>query len=281
MRMSLADFWRTLGVMAIWGLNFPVSKIGFADFPPVLMMALRFSVVALLLVPFARFPRGQLVHILPLSLTLGSVHFSLMFAGLARIDASMAALLGPVQIPFAALLAALVFGERITMRLVVGFLIAFLGIALIAGEPRAADPVPILLILGAGFAWAVANIQLKSVATLDPYSITGWVALLAAPQLLLISLVVEENHTTVLASAGWRGWGAVLFQAIVIAILSYTVWYKLLRRYPVNLMMPLTLLTPVFAVLFSVLMLGERLTFQLVLGGIATMAGVAVSAFRR
>jgi O-acetylserine/cysteine efflux transporter len=281
MRMSLADFWRTLGVMVIWGLNFPISKIGFVEFPPILLVALRFTVVALLLVPFVRFPRAQLVHILPVSLTLGGVHFSLMFTGLARTDASLAALLGPMQVPFAALMAALVFGERVTMRLIVGFLISFVGLALIAGEPRATDPVPILLILAAGVAWAISNIQLKSVASLDPYSVTAWIALLSAPQLFLISLVLEENHIAVLTAAGWRGWGAVLFQAVFIAILSYTVWYKLLRRYPVNLMMPMTLLTPVFGVLFSVLLLGERLTLQLVAGGLATLAGVAVTALRK
>jgi O-acetylserine/cysteine efflux transporter len=281
MRISLADFWRTLGVMAIWGLNFPVSKIGLVELPPILLVALRFTVVALVLVPFVRFPRGQLVHLLPVSLTLGGVHFSLMFTGLARTDASMAALLGPMQIPFAALMAALVFGERVTLRLVVGFLVSFAGLALIAGGPHAADPVPILLILAAGIAWAISNIQLKAVAGLEPYSVTAWIALLSAPQLFLISLVLEENHIAVLTSAGWRGWGAVLFQAVFIAIVSYTMWYQLLRRYPVNIMMPMTLLTPVFGVLFSVLLLGEHLTLQLVAGGLVTLSGVAVTALRR
>jgi O-acetylserine/cysteine efflux transporter len=275
------DLLRTLAVMVIWGLNFAVAKMGLAEFPPLLMMALRFGLVALLLCPFARPTPRLLVHALPLSLTLGSVHFSLMFGGLARTDAALASLLTPIQVPVSAVLAALVFSERITLKLVAGLVIAFLGIALIAGEPRASDPLPVLMILGAAFVWAIANIQLKFASGLDAYALTGWIALLAAPQLLLLSLLFEQGHLQIMAAASWVAWGSVVYQGVAVAIVSYVVWYRLVRLYPVNMMMPFTLLAPVLGVCFAVVLLGEALSVRLVAGGLATIAGVAITMLRK
>jgi O-acetylserine/cysteine efflux transporter len=274
------DLLRTLAVMLIWGLNFIVAKWGLAEFPPLLMMGLRFGLVALLLCPWNRLSPRLLVHVLPLSLTLGSVHFSLMFGGLARIDAALAALLVPVQVPIAAALAALVFRERITVRLALGLVIAFVGTALIAGEPRASDPVPVAMILGASLVWAIANMQLKFVAGADPYALTGWIAFFAAPQLLALSLLFEHEHWRVLVEASWRGWASTVYQAVAVAILSYAIWYRLIRIYPVNQLMPFTLLAPVIAVAGAALLLGEDLSLRLVVGGLATMAGVAVTVVR-
>jgi O-acetylserine/cysteine efflux transporter len=276
------DLLRTLAVMLIWGLNFVVAKAGLAEIPPILMMALRFGLVAVLLCPFRRLRPALLVHVLPLSLTLGSVHYSLMFGGLALVDAALASLLVPIQVPLAAILAAFVFRERPTLRLVLGLLVAFLGIALIAGEPRASDPLPVAMILGAALVWAVANIQLKFVpATVDPYALTGWIAFFAAPQLAIVSLLVETGQLEALAAASWLGWSSVLYQSVVVAILSYVLWYRLIRIYPVGLMMPFTLLAPVIAVVAAVILLGEELTLRLAAGGLATLAGVAITVMRR
>ena len=69
-----------------------------------------------------------------------------------------------------------VFRDRLSMRQLVGMAVAFAGVALIAGEPRFSDPVPILLILGASLAWAVANIQIKWLGALDNFTLSGWMA---------------------------------------------------------------------------------------------------------
>jgi O-acetylserine/cysteine efflux transporter len=57
-------------------------------------------------------------------------------------------------------------------------------------------------------------------------------------------------------------------------------WYRLLRLYPVNQLMPFTLLAPVIAVAAAVALLGEALSLRLLAGGVATMAGVAVTVLR-
>jgi O-acetylserine/cysteine efflux transporter len=280
--MKPRDVLLALTVMVVWALNFPISKLGFQDFPPILFMALRFAIVATLLCPFFHPPRAKLKQIVLVSITLGTFHFSFMFSGLARTDSATAALLVQSQVPFAALLAALFFEDRLTLRILLGMAISIAGVALIAGEPRfGSDPLPVAMILAASFAWAVANIQFKQIGTIDGFALTGWMAFFACPQLVILSLLLEDHHLSAITQAGWHGWGAIAYGAIVITIISYGLWYPLMRKYAVNQVVPYTLLIPALTVGASYLMLGDRLGWQSALGGATTIVGVAIIVLRR
>ena len=111
-----------------------------------------------------------------------------------------------------------------------------------------------------------------------PYA---YLALLATPQLLALSLLFERDHMAVLAGADLAVWGAVLYMALAVTVFGYGVWFSLLRRYPVNLVMPFQLTVPPFAALFSMLALGEVLTWQVAVGGLLTIVGVGVVLMRR
>jgi O-acetylserine/cysteine efflux transporter len=275
------DLLFTLLAMLIWGLNFPISKIGVTELPPIMMMGLRFALVALILCPFMPLPRDKLRDILAIAVLLGGFHFSLMFTGISRVESATAAILSQSQVPFAALLGALVFKDRLTLRLLGGMLLAFVGVALVAGEPRfGSDPWPILMILAAAFVWAVANLFFKRIGQIHPFALTGWMAFFAAPQLFLTSFLLEHGQEAALAGAGWRAYAALLYNAIMVTIVSYGFWYPLVRKYPMSFLMPFTLLVPVIGVLAGVALLGERLTWQMILGGVATLSGVAVIAIR-
>lgn len=280
--MRLVDYASTLVVMIIWGLNFPVSKIGVTELPPLLFMAVRFALVAALTCPFFPLPRDKLPGVLLLAFVLGSLHFTCMFVGLSLMDASTASLLVQSQVPFAALLAAIFFRDRLGWRRFLGLLVAFAGLVVIVGEPRfGSDPLPPLLILAASFFWAFANILIKRLGPIDGLALSGWLALFAAPQLLVLSLLIEGGQGAAMRAADWAGWGAVVFAGIAVTVVSYAMWYPLVRRYPVNQTMPFTLLIPLFAVASSAAILGDQLTVQTALGGGATILGVAIIVLRR
>ena len=102
-----------LAVMAIWGFNFAVAKIGLREFSPIFMMFLRFAAVAAVLLPFVQMPRGQMGQIFVLSVILGGIHFPLMFTGLTRVDAATASIAVQLQVPFSAILAAALYRDRL------------------------------------------------------------------------------------------------------------------------------------------------------------------------
>jgi O-acetylserine/cysteine efflux transporter len=272
----------TLVVMVIWGFNFAVAKTGLEQFSPLFMMFLRFAAVAAVLVPFVRIPHGRMRGIFALSVILGGIHFPLMFGGLAGIDAATAAITVQLQVPFSALLAALVFKDRIDARGIIGMIIAFLGVVVIAGEPRLnGNYVALGMVVAAAFAFAVANIQMKRVSVVNGFSLNAWMSLMAAPQLLIFTLLLERDQVRQFTQADWLGWSSIAYMSVVVTILSYGIWYHLVRRYAVSQTMPWTLTVPVFGVLSGVLVLGEPMTTGLIVGGTLTLIGVAVIVLRR
>lgn len=280
--MNLRDAALIIVVMAVWGANFGVSKLGLQELPPLMLIGLRFALTALLLVPFTRLPRSRMLPVLMLSVSLGFVHFALMFAGLQKVDASTAAIAAQVQVPFSALLAAIFFKDRLGWRRALGMALAIAGVALLAGEPQTSGNILYLgMILVGSMTWAVAAIQMKRLADVDALTLNGWMALFAAPQLLAASWLLEDGHLAAIVGAGWKAWGAVAYMAVVVTIFGYGIWMKMLSRYQVNQVMPFTLLAPVFGVIAGIIMLGEGLSLLKLLGGAITICGVAIITIRR
>jgi O-acetylserine/cysteine efflux transporter len=275
--MKTEDVLLTVMVMVLWGLNFVVAKIGLEELPPMLLVGLRFAMVAALLIGLVPIPRGHIGKIVGLSMSMGALHFGLMFIGIRHVDAAVASVAIQLQVPFAALLAWIFLGDRLGWRRLGGMALAFLGIVVIAGEPRmASNLAPLGLIVAASFLWAIGNVQLRDLRAVGPMALNAWLALFAAPQMLIASAIFEDGQWHALAAAGWKGWGAIAYMIVFVTIIGYGFWYRMAQRYPVNLTMAHTLQVPVWGVLCSVLILGERLTWAMVVGSLLTLAGVAV-----
>ena len=199
-------------VQVLWGANFAVAKFGLDSFSPIFFVALRFSLVAVLLVFVVGLPKpAMLKRLLPLSITMGVMHFTLMFLGMAELDAATSSIAIQLQTPFAAIMAAFFLGETLGWRRIVGMITAFAGVMLIAGEPRFSDdPWPLLAVVGAAFAWALGNIQVKALGDeIDAVTLNGWIAILAAPQLLLASWLIEGPQWQNIPDATWISWAAL------------------------------------------------------------------------
>ena len=78
----------------------------------------------------------------------------------------------------------------------------------------------------------------------------------------------------------WRGWSALVFTAIASSLVAHTTWYWLVARYPVTGLSAVTLLTPIFGIVFSVLVLGDVLTGKMVVGSVVTLGGVLIVLMR-
>jgi len=269
-------------VMAIWGFNFAVAKFGLRDFSPMFLMCLRFVGVAVLLLPFVRVPWGQMKEIFILSVLLGSLHFPLMFTGLTGVDASTASIAIQLQVPFSSILAAVLYRDKLGWKRGLGMAISFGGVIVIAGEPRALDNTFYLgLVIVAALVFSIVNIQIRRIGDINGFTLNGWMALMAAPQLLVATLVMESGQWEQLRSATWLGWSSIAYMAVMVTIVSYLMWYPLVRKYPVNQTMPWTLLAPVFGVLSGILVLGEPMTPAMIVGGALTLVGVAVIVIRK
>ncbi|MHA1538094.1 MAG: DMT family transporter [Alphaproteobacteria bacterium] len=280
--MTLAHTLLILFVILVWGFNFVVAKTGLEVFPPLFMMFLRFGLVALALVWFAPRPRGMWKEIAILSVTLGSLHFSLMFVGLTQVAASIASIAIQLQVPIAAILAAVLFKDYFGWRRGLGMALAFSGIVVVAGAPSVrTDIFYLAMVIGASAVWAVGNIQVKRLKRIDGLALNAWISLLSAPQLLIASLILEEGQIAALVNAGWLEWGAIAYMSVIVTVIGYGIWYYMIGKYATNQTMPFTLLVPLVGVLSGVLVLGEPFSWAIAVGGATTLAGVAIIVLRR
>jgi O-acetylserine/cysteine efflux transporter len=271
-----------LAVPLIWGMGVVFAKAAIEHFPPILLMALRFALTALVLVWFVKPPWRLMGRLVAIAFVSAAVQYSLTFNGLRGVDASTAVLVLQIEVPFLVLLGAVLLHERVGLRKWLGIAIAFAGVALIAGEPRLDQAWGSLALLAGGACtWALGQIMVRRLGEVGGLTMIAWVAVFAAPQLFVFSLIFERDHLAAIVSADWVVWSTVAYLGLVMTALGYSLWYGLIGRHPVSRVGPFLLLMPVFSVLGGMILLGEILTPLIALGGAIVIAGVAVIMVRR
>lgn len=279
--MKPLDTLSAISVAIIWGMGFVIAKAAMEHFSPILLMALRFTLTALCMIWFFR-PDPKLFNkLFWIAFVSAAIQYSLTFTGVSGIDASTAALLIQLEVPFGILMAALFLGDKLTIHQGVGVSLAFCGAILIVGEPKLANNMRyVLMVIGGGFAWSLGQIMIKILGVTGGFSLISSVAVFAAPQLFIASYLLEDNQIDQIITASPAAWAAVVYLGLVMTALGYAMWYRLLGLYDVNMVMPFLLLLPVASVVGGYLFLDEILTTKIAIGGLLALAGVAIITLR-
>ena len=164
------------------------------------------------------------------------------------------------------------------MKNLIGLVIAFTGLIILTGAPNLEGQfIGITLLLSGAAIWAIGQIIAKSITgKINGIALTAWVGVLAGPQLIIASALIDGNTFNYIRSADLVAWSIVLYQAIIMTALGYSLWYILLAKYPVNKVMPIHLLLPVTGVITAVLLLGEEPHSKVYFGGLVIIIGVAI-----
>ena len=245
------------------------------------MMALRFSIVALVLAWFVRPPAGRWRAVFFLSITMGTLHFGLFFVGMSGVESSVAAIIFQLGIVFSVLFARLFLGEVFGLRRTGGMVIAFVGVSLIAGAPdMSSSIIHLFIVLASMVAWGLAAVQIRQLRDVSPMTLAAWIAIFSAPQFFVISAVLETGQVRAIETADALAWGTVVFAALGASIAGYGLWYYLIGKYGVSTIMPFAFLNPFFAIASSVVILGEDLTPVRLTGAAIILVGVAIIQWR-
>ena len=259
-----------------WGLGFTLAKIGLEQFPTLLIMSIRFGIAGLVLVWFTKPPWGHMREIFMVALIGSTIKYGLTYNGLRGIDASTGAILVQLEGPILALMGVFLLKEKLGITRALGMGLAVIGVIIIAGEPRLDGQLDSVLLLIVGSAvWAIAQIMVSRLKGISGITILAWVAIMATPQMLIASLIIEDGQWLAITTASYIDWSIILYLALIMTVLGYSVWYHLLSSVDVSKVSPFLMLLPITSIIAGMILLDEKFTSSMAIGGLMIMAGVA------
>ena len=283
MALSFRHFCLLTFIIFLWAANLIAIKYAVMELPPLTAAALRYFCTSLVFLPFLTWPgKKQLWLIFQISFLMYVLHQGLLFIALKYLGASSTSVLLQTQVVFATLLSLLVFKEKIGLNTWSGIGISIIGIVVMLGSPDIMEhPVGSIAVLLSAFTIAIGYIRMKQLHTVHPATYMGLTAFMSVPFLFLGTFLWEPGSWANLPEANWYIVGPIFFFQATILSLTHFWWQRMIHQNDISRVSAFTLLVPVFTVILSVLLLGETITWPVAIGGIMTMAGVAIIMIRR
>jgi len=287
--------WQPIAVMLViamvWGSNMAFVKLAIRDIAPLFMAAIRSLVAAVCLYIWmkarglALFPSKIIIFHGVVAGLLFGIEFGFIFVGLKYTLASRGYVILYVA-PFVAALGAHFFliDDRFNLWKAFGLILAFGGLVVLflknlgtfSFEALPGD----ILFLIAGTLWGATTVYIKKYLAqrADPLQILFYQLFFSAPLLFFLSLTLE--HPVVSGFSFLTGF-SLFYQCIIVAFLSYLVWFILVSRYPVSLLHAFSFFTPVFGVIFrGILILGEAISPNLIVALVLVSLGMVLVNYR-
>jgi O-acetylserine/cysteine efflux transporter len=279
--MSPKDLLLALVVIVVWGMNFVVIKIGLDDIPPMLLGSLRFLLAAFPAVLFIKRPQLPLRWLLAYGATISLGQFAFLFSAMkVGMPAGLASLVLQSQAFFTLFFAALFLGERLRATNLVGLLIAAGGLLLIGLQgDRSMTLAGFVLTICAASMWALGNIVTRKVGKVNLVGLVVWGSLIPPIPFFALSWFLEGPQAieSALRGIGWDSILVLIYLAFGATILGYSLWSRLLSRYPANTVAPFSLLVPVVGLTSAALLLDEHLGMLQAIGALLVMLGLIVN----
>jgi O-acetylserine/cysteine efflux transporter len=272
-------------VVVIWGLNFVAIDIGLVGVPPLVFLALRFTLVSIPAVFLVKRPGIGWRNVLLVGAFLSLGQFALLYLALALgLPPGLASLLAQTQIVFSVVVASLLLREHPSRRQAVGILIGMAGLAVvIIGHTYASPWLPVLIALLSALSWAVGNVLARRARAASGLSLVVWSGLVVPIPALGLALLVNGPDVVIhsLAHLSLAAILSTVYTAVAASLIGYGIWNSLLTRYPTSSVVPFTLLVPIIGILAAWLILREQPTVSELLGGVIMLAGLGAAVISR
>ena len=267
-----------------FGANAIAIKISLSGLGAFTTAGLRFSIATLAIFLWARTTRRSFIikkgqaHQLSIISILFTVQLGLLYLGLSRTNASRATLLINLQ-PFFVLLLAHCFipGDQITKRKILGLFMGFTGMAMVfLGRKGVTTDIQTgdFMILITAFVWACNTVYTKKIINaFDPFHIVLYPMIFSVPFFFLAGLLwdgkmIDYVNANVL--------GSLMYQSLVTASFGFVAWNSMLQKYGAVSLHSFILIIPIAGVLLGGLVLGEPITFNILLALVLIVSGILV-----
>lgn len=275
-----------LVVVAIWGVNFAIIKLGLREVSPLALGVWRFALAVFPWIFFVKRPAAPVRLIVLYGLLIFAMQFGFMFTGMkAGMSAGLSSLVLQLQVFFTIGLSVLLLGERPGFWQLAGAALALGGVGVVAthvgGDVTLAG---LALLVAAAASWGGGNVVSKLIsqqaAAVSMLGLVVWGSLIALPPLTIVAVIVDrEAFLQSFTGLDWVSLGSIAYIVYLSTLFGFAAWATLLGHYTVSTVAPFTLLVPVFGFLGSAILLGEPLQgWKLAASGLV-VAGLGLNLF--
>ncbi len=262
--MQGRDLLLIISVMAIWGFNFSMIKLGVSEMDPLLIAAARFFCATFPIIFFVRKPNVQWRYLMAYGLVFGTGIWGMASCSITfGLSSGMASVLLQTDVLTTVLVGVLLYKEVISARMAAGIVLSVVGLVVsIIYTNGNVTLAGVVFIMISAICWPLAGVIVRKSGTRSAFAFNIW-GMLFAP-LPLVALSVGMNGWDVLSTTyqQWNSnaWISVLFQAYPTTVFGYWVWNKMVLKYPMSQLAPMTLLVSVFALLSGYAIYDEQLS---------------------
>ena len=279
--MPLLHLALVLSIIGVWGFNFVIVKVGLEGIPPIFLCFARFFFASIPAVFFIKRPAVPFKMIVLYGMIMFVLQFSVLFLGIyVGVSAALASILLQLQAFFSIVMAVAFLGEKIQRWQIIGGLVSFMGIALVAMNLGVDISLTgLLLVITAAVFWGMGSIISKKMGHINMLSLVIWASLISWPPLLLISFFAEgaDQIFYAVSHLSWQRLGSVFYLAYLATIFGFGIWNWLIRHHPVSKIAPFTLLIPFVGTVSSALVLGESLPLWKIFAGLLIVGGLCIN----
>jgi len=262
---------------AIWGGSFLFQRVAARDFGPLPLVEVRLALGALVLLPFlirerARFTRSRWLPLIGIGALNTTLPFLLFAWGAERAPAGVSAISNSMAVPFAALAAFAMFGERIGMGRAVALFSGLVGVSVLASGHVAGSNIGAAVAAGtvAALMYGIsANLLKRYLNDLPPAALAAGALLCGAVELAPLAFATWPA-TPIPA----HSWASVVALGVFCTGTAYALYFRLIQRIGAPRAAMVTWLVPAFGVAWGWLFLGEPLTLSMALGGALILGGM-------
>ena len=249
--------------MSAWAL-------GGTSIPPFMLAWTRALIVLAVMGYFLFRPLPKnFLRLLFVCLCVGPLHLGFLYTGLQTAPASGASIISQALIPMATILSVVWLKEKIGWKRSVAIAGALIGVMIMIYEPGALGlDVGLLYIFGAYFVLAVGTVAMRRVQDVDWRVYVAWTSVMVLIFSGFMSVVFETGQVEAWQAHKTPLLIAALYAGLGVSIFTHGQYFRLLQTYPVNRVVPLTIMVTVFATALGVLLLGETIYPRYIIGAV-------------
>ncbi|PQP03657.1 EamA family transporter [Pseudomonas frederiksbergensis] len=272
-------------VTLVWGVNFPITKLGLRSIDPFVLTGIRFALAAIPLVFFIKRPAIKFSYVVAYGFIFGLGMWGVINYGIqVGVSPGIASLIIQLSVFFTMGWGALFFKEQLRRAQLIGALLALGGLAGIISTQQGEHAIlGVLLIVLSAVAWSVGNVIIKKSGVKEIFSFMVWASLFPPIPLFFIAWLMQgaTPFENLQSSLDLTAVLSIVFQVYLATHFAYWGWNSLLKLYPVSTVAPLSLLIPVFGIGSSMLIIGEHISTPNLISIAMIIMGLAVGLYRK